>query len=66
MYGSYPKEENEVLLSRNVADMLMEMEGYKSYEEMIGQIMKLGLQGSKKWVLDIYAEDIGYACTSFR
>ena len=59
MYGSYPEEENEVLLSRNVADMLMEMEEYKSYEEMIGQVMKLGLQGVK----NIYwrsPEIIGY------
>ncbi len=64
MYGSYPKEENEVLLSRNVADMLMEMEGYKSYEEMIGQIMKLGLQGRKNGYTSM-PEDIGYDALPF-
>ena len=64
MYGSYPKEENEVLLSRNVADMLIEMEGYKSYEEMIGQVMKLGLHGRKN-AYYLWPETIGYDALPF-
>ncbi len=64
MYGSYPKEGNEVLLSRNVADMLMEMEGYKSYEEMIGQVMKLGLHGRKN-AYYFRPETIGYDALPF-
>lgn len=42
--GSYPEGEN-VLLSKNAADLLMELDGYSSYEEMVGKTVKLALQG---------------------
>ncbi len=42
--GSYPEGES-VLLSKNAADLLMQLDNYSSYEEMVGKTMKLALQG---------------------
>ena len=55
--GSYPAED-EVILSKNAADMLMELDGYHSYEEMIGQTMKLGIDG---YLNEYYSEIEGVA-----
>ncbi len=52
--GSYP-EGNSVLLSKNAADLLMELDQYTSYEDMVGKTMKLALQGYQNnyyWVMD--------------
>lgn len=42
--GSYP-EGDSVLLSKNAADLLMELNNYSSYEDMVGKTVKLALQG---------------------
>ena len=42
--GTMP-EDDGIVLSRNAADMLMGIDGYTSYEEMIGKTMKLALRG---------------------
>ena len=47
-----------MILSKNAADMLMELDGYHSYEEMIGQTMKLGIDG---YLNEYYSEIEGVA-----
>lgn len=42
--GTMP-EDDGIVLSRNAADMLMEIDGYTSYEQMVGKTMKLALRG---------------------
>lgn len=42
--GSYP-EGDSVLLSKNAADLLMELDNYSSYEDLVGKTVKLALQG---------------------
>lgn len=50
---------NGVVLSKNTADMVKEMNGYSSYEEMIGKPLKLALQGyENNYYSDIEAEPL--------
>ena len=50
---------NGVVLSKNTADMVKEMNGYSSYEEMIGKPLKLALQGyENRYYRDIEAEPL--------
>ncbi|MGM9940464.1 MAG: hypothetical protein ACI32N_00535 [Bulleidia sp.] len=42
--GTMPQDDG-IVLSRNAADQLMEIDGYTSYEQMIGKTMSLALRG---------------------
>lgn len=54
--GKYPTGE-EALISKDTADLLMQMNGYSSYEELIGTSMKLGLLSYQNWY-HVYEKDI--------
>lgn len=57
------KEDEGVILSKNAADLLMEIDGYQSYEEMIGQTMKLALRGYQNdyWNVEDFDIDVDFA-----
>lgn len=63
-YASLPllcgdiKQDEGVILSKNAADLLMEIDGYQSYEEMIGQTMKLALRGNQNNYYSVEEGDI--------
>ena len=39
-------DNDDVILSKNAADLFMQIYGYTSYEEMIGKTMKIGIQSA--------------------
>ena len=45
LYGTYPSENNEIIICKNTADLLMSYIGYSSYEEMINSTITIGVYG---------------------
>ena len=59
--GTLPTND-DVILSKNAADMYMEINGYSSYEEIIGKPMKIGVYGyNNGYKFD--DEDLAYTFT---
>lgn len=51
-YGTYPINENEVILAKDTAEILMNQDGYNSLEEMIGQSFYIGVESQQNY--DVY------------
>lgn len=47
--GQMPLDQNEVIVSKNTADMIMEENGIESYDELIGQTIHLGVYGYQNY-----------------
>lgn len=45
LYGTYPTRNNEIIICKNTADLLMSYIGYSSYEEMMNSTITVGVYG---------------------
>lgn len=52
--GQMPLDQNEVIVSKNTADMIMEENGIESYDELIGQTIHLGVYGFHNYYSKYY------------
>lgn len=60
--GSLPSND-DVILSKNAADMYMEINGYSSYEDIIGKPMKIGVIGYHNLYRLQFGDDPDYSFT---
>lgn len=44
LYGTYPTNDNEVIIAKDTAELLMKQDGYESLEELIGKTFYIGIE----------------------